>query len=85
MPHRVRVTLYTKPRCHLCDEAREEMWRAGCRDDYTFEEVDIESDPALLRRYGLEIPVVAIDGIVTFKHRVAAEEFRRQIRQARAV
>ena len=82
---RVRVTLYTRHGCHLCEEARREILRAGCADDYTLEEVDIEADPSLSQRYGMEIPVVAIEGLVTFKYRVDADEFRRQIRQAREV
>ena len=83
MPHRVRVTLYTKRGCHLCAEAKAEMLLAGCRDDYTLEEVDIETDHALFRRYGMEIPVIAIDDVITFKYRVAADEFKRQIKRAR--
>ena len=80
---RVRVTLYTKPGCHLCEEAKREMLRAGCADAYTLEEVNIERDPTLFERYGADIPVVAIDGIVTFKHRLSADEFRRHIGRAR--
>ena len=83
MTHRVRVTLYTKPGCHLCEEAKQEILRACCGDAYVLEEVDIESDPVLFKRYGMEIPVVVINGLVAFKYHVTAAEFERQIRRAR--
>jgi len=75
-PH---VIFYTKPGCHLCAEAKKEIERAGLRGRYTFEEVDILTDPDLQRRYGFDIPVVVIDGTHAFKHRLTAEEFRKKI------
>ena len=56
------VTLYGKPGCCLCDEARAEV--AALRDGRDFEltEVDVSSDAGLWRDYGERIPVVAIDG-----------------------
>ena len=53
-----RITLYGRPGCHLCDDARAVLERVG----EPFDEVDIESDDALLKRYLERIPVVAIDG-----------------------
>jgi glutaredoxin len=79
MPHQPHVVFYTKPGCHLCEEAKAEIARAGLRRLYTFEEVNILSDPALLARYGADIPVVVIDGVHAFKHRLTAEEFRKKI------
>lgn len=81
MDTRARVKIYTKPGCHLCDEAKREMARADCRALYTLEEVNIESDPELLRRYGWDIPVVTINDRVAFKHRVTSADFARQLRK----
>lgn len=78
-PH---VIIYTKPGCHLCEEAKREMERAGGGDAYTFEEVNILSDPDLGRRYGTEIPVVLINGTHAFKYRLSADEFKRALRKA---
>ena len=50
------VTLYGKPGCHLCDEARAAL--AG----FDVREVDITTDPGLYARYGEQIPVVEVDG-----------------------
>jgi glutaredoxin len=54
----VSLVLYGRAGCHLCDDARVVLARIG----HPFEEVDIESDDALLRRYLERIPVVALDG-----------------------
>jgi len=48
---------YTKPGCHLCDEAREVIALAG--GGVVVTEVDINSDAELMQRYGLRIPVLA--------------------------
>lgn len=61
-----RVTLYSRPGCGLCDEARALLLRLGYDEtsvDIEFEEIDISSDPTLERRYLIEIPVVAVDGV----------------------
>ena len=79
MPNRPRVVFYTKPGCHLCEEAAREIDAARCHALYTFEKVNIEDDPDLLRRYGWDIPVVTIDGTVAFKHRLTAADFKREI------
>jgi hypothetical protein len=56
------VTLYGRPGCHLCDDAREVLLRL--REDTPFDlvERDIERDDDLLRRYLERIPVIALDG-----------------------
>ena len=75
-PH---VIIYSRPGCHLCDEAKAAIMSAGCSDQFTFEEVNIESDEELLRKYKYDIPVIAIDGIETFIHRVNAREFKTRV------
>lgn len=77
--HTPHVVFYTKPGCHLCEEAEREIEAARCADSYTFEKVNIEPDPDLRRRYGWDIPVVVIDGAVCFKHRLTAADFKREI------
>jgi glutaredoxin len=75
--------LYSRPGCHLCDEAKQAIESAQCMDEYTLEEIDIESDVELLRRYRFDIPVVTINGQEAFRHTVTADEFRRRLTQAR--
>ena len=56
------VTLYGKPGCHLCEEAREVVDQVRARRPFELEEVDITRDPALEALYRERIPVIAIDG-----------------------
>jgi glutaredoxin len=78
---RAQVILYTRAGCHLCEEAKAEMLAAGCSDEYTLKEVNIDTDASLKERYGWEIPVVVINGIKAFKYRLTADEFKRKIRR----
>jgi len=75
-PH---VIIYSRPGCHLCDEAKAAISAAGCSDQFTLEEVNIESDDELLRKYKYDIPVVTIDGVEAFIHRVSLQDFRERI------
>ena len=78
VPH---VIIYSRPGCHLCDEAKTAIVNAGCGDQFVLEEINIESDDALLNKYKYDIPVITIDGVETFIHRVAADEFRSRIKR----
>ena len=64
------LTLYGKPGCHLCHEAREAVRRVLLGRDVALEEVDITLDPALFARYGERIPVLELDGEVLFEFAV---------------
>lgn len=79
MEPKLRVVLYSKPGCHLCEEMKAELSKAGCGSLYWLEEINIESDPALLARYRYEIPVLCINGVETFRHRLRAEEFKARV------
>jgi glutaredoxin len=57
-----RVTLYSRPACHLCDDARAVIERVCSDLGERYVEIDIDSDPALQREYGEEIPVTLVDG-----------------------
>jgi glutaredoxin len=71
----VTLTLYSRPGCHLCDDARAVLRRIG----RPFEDVDIDSDDALLRRYLERIPVVALDGEELYDLFVDEEDLRRRL------
>ena len=57
------VVLYSRPGCHLCDDARSALDAAGI----AFEEVDISRDPALEAEYGVLVPVVEAAGRDVFE------------------
>ena len=56
------LTLYGKPGCCLCDEAREVVAEVRQELAFELEEVDVSLDPALHERYGERIPVLAVNG-----------------------
>jgi len=57
-----RVTLYSKPGCHLCDDAREVISAVCAEAGATWTEVDITQDAELNQRYWEQIPVTLVDG-----------------------
>ena len=77
---KAHVIVYSRPGCHLCDEAKATIQNAGCSDRFTLEEINIESDDELLRKYKYDIPVVMIDGVEAFRHRLNVDEFKRLIK-----
>lgn len=69
------LLLYSRPGCHLCDEARAVLQRVG----HPFEEIDIDADDDLLRRYLERIPVVALDGRELYDFFVDEPDLRRRL------
>ena len=57
-----RITLYTRPGCHLCDAAREVIERVCADLGEQYAEVDIDPDPELRSRFTDEVPVTFVDG-----------------------
>jgi glutaredoxin len=64
------VTLYGKPGCHLCDDARAIVQRVRAQRPFELHEVDVSLDPGLHREYGERIPVLALDGVELFEFHV---------------
>ena len=58
----IRATLYTRPGCHLCEQALADLERLRRRYPHELRLVDITSDADLMRAYGERIPVLSIDG-----------------------
>ncbi len=68
------VTFYTKPHCPLCDKALEEIERAQRQCQFELVEVNILEDLEIYERYKYDIPVLTVDGVEAFRHRVSCEE-----------
>ena len=73
------VTLYRRPGCHLCDEARAALLRVRRTHPFRLEEHDVERDDGLLARYLERIPVIALDGEELFDFYVDEEQLRRRL------
>jgi glutaredoxin len=78
------VTLYGRPGCHLCDDARAALERVRAQRPFALREIDITSDDALHRRYLERIPVVCVDGEELFEYVVDEDALRRSLYRGRA-
>ena len=58
----IAVTIYSRPGCHLCDEMKALVQKVGQLIPLTLEDIDIYGDDELEARYGLEIPVLFVEG-----------------------
>jgi Glutaredoxin-like domain (DUF836) len=73
----VDVTLYGRPDCHLCDEARAEIGRRRPGlPPFELSEIDIDADATLLAEFLERIPVVEVDGAIVSELEFDAEAFR---------
>jgi glutaredoxin len=72
-----QLTLYGKPGCHLCEEARAVVLAVRERHPFELEEIDITRDPSLEALYRERIPVIAIDGEEALELVIEAVELER--------
>ena len=56
------VTIYSRPGCHLCEEAKTAILSGASPDDFDLQEVNIDEDPRLAERYRDDVPVVLMAG-----------------------
>lgn len=75
------ATLYTRPGCHLCEDAAATLARLRTRHPHELRLVDITADAALMQAYGLRIPVLAIGG-QEYDAPLAAAELERALQHA---
>jgi glutaredoxin len=68
------VTLYSKPGCHLCDDARAYLDDLASTADFDLDEIDIRRDTDLFERYRYRIPVIVVDGVERLEGRITAED-----------
>ena len=73
----IALTLYSRPGCHLCEAMKAVIDRVARTIPLSVEEIDISGDPELEARYGVEIPVLLVDGKKAAKYRVNDTELRR--------
>lgn len=75
----IRVDIYGKRDCCLCDEAKAVLARVQREVPFVLREVDIEASPEMAEAYGERIPLVFIDGRLAFKFRVDEAALRRRL------
>jgi len=73
------VIVYSRKGCHLCEVVKETLNKLHRRGGFTLQEVDVDSDDQLRRRFNDEVPVVFIDGRKAFKYHMDEREFLRRL------
>ena len=75
----IALTIYSKPGCHLCDDMKAIVDRVVRTSalPIAVEDIDITTDPDIEARYGLEVPVLLVDGRKVAKYRVTEAELTR--------
>ena len=78
-----KITVYSKPDCHLCAEAMSVLRRLQAELEFVLEELDISTDDALHRAYFERIPVVALNGEELFDYFVDEAVVRERLESSR--
>jgi glutaredoxin len=73
------VTLYTRPGCCLCDDAKRVIAEARRQAAFDYQELDIDTDPELRRLYNDQIPVIAINGVKAFQYKLKLNELLKKL------
>ena len=76
----IRVEMYSRPGCHLCDEAKEVVERVRQKFPFSFRIINVEDDSRLESEYGSEIPVILINGIKAFKYHVDQSQLEKKVK-----
>jgi predicted thioredoxin/glutaredoxin len=80
-----QITVVHRHDCELCDEMLAGLAELGStRALPPVTVVDVDSDPELVRRYGLNVPVLLLDGSVVCRHHLDAAELLRLLRKSGA-
>ena len=70
----------TRKGCHLCDDAKAALVRVRAGHPFDLVEVDVDQSPELTDRYGMEVPVVLVDGHKVAKFRIDEDALVRRLR-----
>jgi glutaredoxin len=75
------VTIYSRPGCHLCEEAKTQLTPLLEEFGARLTEINIDEDADLRARYDYDVPVIFLGARKVAKHRVDLSQFRRQLRE----
>ncbi len=77
-----KITLYGKPGCHLCEDARVLLEHVSQHHPLQIEEVDITRDAALFRAYDIRIPVILIDDTIEIEAPITTRSLTEALRRS---
>ncbi len=72
-----QINFYTRPGCHLCEDALQVLQDLRGEFKFSLTIVDISVSEDLVARYGNDIPVAVLEGRRIFKHRADRRVLRR--------
>lgn len=78
----MKVEIYSKPGCHLCEVAKAALERVQARIPFELVEVDLTHEPLLRKRHRYDIPVVLLEGEILFRHVVDEAALEERLRAA---
>ena len=81
MHESIRIEIYSRPGCHLCDEAKAVIEPFTKKYSLDLRVTNVDTDAHLRDTYGTEIPVILINGTEAFRHRVDARALERKLRE----
>lgn len=73
------IVLYSKPGCHLCEDAKALLPALEKEFEIALEEVNILDDPALFELYKYTIPVMIVDKHIKLEARIDMKKLRRAL------
>ena len=76
------VTIYSRPGCHLCEEAKAQIAPLLAEFKGRLIEINIDEDGDLRAKYDYDVPVIFLGARKAAKHRVNLKQFRRQLRDS---
>lgn len=77
----VKVVIYSKPECHLCEQAKAELLRIQKQHGFQLDEVDISRDEKLLAEFGARIPLIWVNGRLVGKYHVDEAALLNELRR----
>jgi len=81
MPQSIRIEIYSRPGCHLCDDAKAVIEPFARKYPLEVTVTNVDSNEELRAAYGTEIPVILMNGKEAFRHRVDARAFERKLKE----
>jgi glutaredoxin len=79
---RLRLVLYSRVDCCLCDEMKTIIRQLAERTPFELEEIDVDSSADLKQKYGEEVPVLFINGRKAFKYRLTAKQLAARLKSS---
>ncbi len=76
---KILIEIYSKENCQLCDEVKKIIKNVNEKIEFEIKEIDITKDDELFEKYKYDIPVVHINGVIAFKHRITENELIKKL------